>query len=107
MNTARSVIYANNTHYIESFVFHDTRMIGNYKHKSLFNLAFIADPIVPTISCLPINPIQLLNSEYLVTFQLPHNLLGKSEIRIDFEEYDLTAALTCTSTTNSMLTGAV
>jgi hypothetical protein len=63
--------------------------------------------IVPTIDCIPIDPIQFTDTEYLINFPLPHDLLDKSEIRIDYPDYDLTTSITCSSTTNSMLTGKI
>lgn len=107
IHSSRSVIFANNTDYIESFIFHHTRMIGNYKYKNLQPLGFIADPIEPKINCLPIDPIQGTNTEYIINFELPHNLLSKAEIRIDFPDYLMTPSVICSSTTNSMLTGQV
>ena len=89
------------------FLYHDTRLIATQTYGTFPASMFIPDPIVPTINCLPTSAIQSTENEYIVRFTLPHNLLDKSEIRIDYVDYDLTANPNCTSTTNSQLTGSV
>lgn len=89
------------------FVYRHTRLITQMKFYSLAPTMFDADPIVATVQCLPTTPIQSTPNEYIVTFLLPHNLLDKSEIRIDYQFYSLDANPNCTSTTNSMLTGSI
>lgn len=108
MESPRATITANNTHdYIETFLYHDGRLVGRYQHTNIHTLSYIPDVIVPTINCIPTDPIQFTDTEYLINFALPHDLLSKSEIRIDYPDYDLTTSITCSSTTNSMLTGQV
>ena len=85
------------------FLYHDTRLIATQTYNVFPASMFIPDPIVPTITCLPTSAIQSTDNEYIVTFTLPHNLLAKSEIRIDYVDYDLTANPNCTSTTSSAL----
>ena len=95
------------TAYMQTFIYHDTRLIAVNKHTGLSLTMFIADPIVATVNCLPTSAVTNTQNEYIVTFILPHNLLGKSEIRIDYTDYTVTPNPNCTSTTNSMLTGPV
>jgi hypothetical protein len=103
--SSRAVVPNNaTTTFFEHSIFHDGRLISRVRH-DLASPMFIPDPIVATVNCLPINPVELTSTEYLVRFTLPHNLLVKSEIRIDYPFYDLTADLNCTSTTTSQLAG--
>lgn len=96
LESARATVTANNTHdYFETFVYHDGRLIGRYRHYNIQTLVYIPDVITPTINCLPINPIQFTDTEYIVRFALPHDLLSRSEIRIDYPLYDLTTSVTC------------
>jgi hypothetical protein len=89
------------------FLYHDTRLIATQTYTTFPAPMFIPDPIVPTITCNPTSALQTTNTDYIVTFILPHDLLAKSEIRIDFVDYDLSTDFNCTSTTNSALTGSV
>jgi hypothetical protein len=89
------------------FLYHDTRLIATQTYTLYPNPMFIPDPIVPVITCNPTAALQTTINDYIVTFNLPHNLLAKSEIRIDYVDYDVSADLNCTSTTNSVLTGSV
>lgn len=109
VNSARTVVPpANCTNkYFRVFLYYDTRLLATYDYSNLSPTMFVADPIVATVTCNPTSPIQFTSTEYIVTFNLPHDLLAKSEIRIDAEDYDQTANPNCTSTTNSLLTGNV
>jgi hypothetical protein len=103
--SSRAVVPNNaTTTFFEHSVFHDGRLISRVRH-NLASPMFIPDPIVATVNCLPVNPVEYTATEYLVRFTLPHNLLVKSEIRIDYPFYDLTPDLNCTSTTTSQLAG--
>ena len=95
------------TAYFEMYLYHDTRLIAVNRYTGLSPTMFIADPITGTVNCLPTSAVTMTQNEYIVTFILPHNLLGKSEIRIDYVDYSVTPNPNCTSTTNSMLTGPV
>lgn len=89
------------------YIYRHTRLIAMHKFTGLASAMFIPDPIVATINCLPTTPIQSTPNEYIVTFALPHNLLSKSEIRIDYVDYDVDANPNCTSTSTSALTGSI
>ena len=91
--SSRSVIPPTNatTVFFEMYVFRHTRLIAKHKYTGMALTMFTADPIVPTINCLPTTPIQSTSNEYIVAFNLPHNLLDKSEIRIDYVDYDIDA----------------
>jgi hypothetical protein len=89
------------------FIYHDTRLIATQTYTTFPSPMFIPDPIVPAITCNPTSALQNSLNDYIVRFTLPHDLLGKSEIRIDYVDYDLSPDLNCTSTTNSALTGSV
>ena len=89
------------------YLYHDNRLIAINSYTGLSLTMFIADPIVATVTCLPTSCVTATQNDYIVTFNLPHNLLGSSEIRIDYTDYSVTPNPNCTSTTNSMLTGPV
>ena len=109
VNSARTVVPPANCtmRYFRVFLYHDTRLLATYDYSNLSPTMFVADPITATVTCVPTSPIQFTSTEYIVTFNLPHDLLSKSEIRIDAEDYDQTANPNCTSTTNSLLAGNV
>lgn len=109
---ARSMVPPNATathplNYFITYIYYDTRLLATNTLNALNPALFAADPITATVNCLPTSPQQNLDTEYIVAFNMPHDLLDKSEIRIDFEDYDYGADPNCTSTTNSQLTGKV
>ena len=90
---------------IESYVFHHTRLIKIYKFNNFGGVNLVPDPIVGAqIDCEQPNPVEMMNTDYIVKFKLPHDLLADGQLKIESFEYQEVIPF-CSNTANSLLTG--